>query len=171
MQPFLFSPHCSIPERIDNFAREPHADAQRAHNIDMIRQFSFRLKPRPRGCYLVTDEVLSHLPRPLPEAGLVNLFLRHTSCALTINENADPDVRTDMTAIMERLVPDGEPYYRHTLEGADDMPAHAVSSLLGASLTIPITDGRLNLGLWQGIWLTEWRNARLPRTIVATIIS
>ena len=105
----------------------------------MIHQTTFSLTPKRRGCHLVTREILEHLPKPLPEAGLLNLFVQHTSCALTINENADPDVRGDMGRIMDRLVKENEPYYEHTLEGDDDMPAHAKCSLFGVSLTIPIT--------------------------------
>lgn len=117
----------------------------------------------------MTREVLAQLPQ-LPESGLLNLFVKHTSCALSINENADPDVRGDMNRILDRLVPENQPYYNHTLEGADDMPAHAKSSLFGVSLTIPITRGRLNLGTWQGIYLCEFRGYGGPRRIVATVI-
>ena len=112
----------------------------------MVSQTEFSLRPRPRGCHLVTDEILAQLP-PLPRAGLLHLFLQHTSAALTINENADPDVRSDMASVLDRLIREREPYYAHTLEGDDDMPAHAKSTLAGVSLTIPITAGRLNLGL------------------------
>lgn len=135
----------------------------------MIHQTTFSLTPKRRGCHLVTREILELLPKPLPEAGLLNLFVQHTSCALTINENGDPDVRGDMGRIMDRLVKENEPYYEHTLEGADDMPAHAKCSLFGVSLTIPITHGRLNLGTWQGIYLCEFRNYGGERKIVATI--
>ena len=135
----------------------------------MVRQTEFSLRPRSRGFHLVTDEILRHLP-PLPETGLLHLFLQHTSAALTLNENAGPDVRGDMAAIFDRLVREREPYYEHTLEGADDMPAHAKSTLAGASLTIPVTGGRLNLGMWQGIWLCEFRNRGGGRRIVATAI-
>lgn len=124
-----------------------------------------------RGCHLITGEILRHLPTPLPRAGLLNIFVKHTSCGLTINENADPDVRTDMSRILDHLVPENQPYYDHTMEGADDMPAHAKSSLTGVSLTIPITDGRLNLGTWQGIYLCEYRDYGGSRTLVATIYS
>ena len=135
----------------------------------MIQQTTFSLPAKRRGCHLITHEVLEHLPHPLPQTGLLNLFVQHTSCALTINENADPDVRTDLSQIMDRLVREREPYYDHTMEGADDMPAHAKSSLFGVSLTIPITDGRLALGTWQGIYLCEFRNYGGNRRIVATI--
>jgi secondary thiamine-phosphate synthase enzyme len=106
----------------------------------------------------------------LPNMGLLNLFIKHTSAALTINENADPDVRVDMESIFNRLIKEREPYYIHTLEGADDMPAHAKSTIAGVSLTIPITNGRLNLGTWQGIYLCEFRNNGGSRKIVATVI-
>lgn len=135
----------------------------------MIQQTEFSLAAKCRGCHLVTHEVLDHLPKPLPKMGMLNLFVKHTSCALSINENADPDVRTDMEKILNRMVKENEPYYDHTLEGSDDMPAHAKSSLIGVSITIPITNGRLNLGTWQGIYLCEFRNYGGPRKIVATI--
>ena len=135
----------------------------------MIKQTTFRLTAKRRGCHLVTQEIMAHLPSPLPETGLLNLFVQHTSCALTINENADPDVRTDMESIMNHLVKEREPYYEHTMEGDDDMPAHAKCSLFGASLTIPISKRHLNLGTWQGIYLCEFRNYGGQRSIVATI--
>lgn len=111
---------------------------------------------------------MDKLPR-LPKTGLLNIFVKHTSCALTINENADPDVRTDMDKIMDDIVKENRPWYDHTMEGPDDMPAHAKSSIFGVSLTIPITDGRLNLGTWQGIYLCEFRNYGGARKLVATI--
>ena len=135
----------------------------------MIQQVEFALAAKHRGCHLVTREIIDRLPKPLPKAGLLNLFVKHTSCALSINENADPDVRSDMEKIMNHIVRENEPYYDHVLEGADDMPAHAKSSLFGVSLSIPITDGRLNLGTWQGIYLCEFRAYGGPRRIVATI--
>ncbi len=135
----------------------------------MIKQTTFSLSAKRRGCHLITREVLEHLHQPLPQTGLLNLFVQHTSCALSINENADPDVRTDLSQIMDHLVREREPYYDHTMEGPDDMPAHAKSSLFGVSLTIPITDGRLALGTWQGIYLCEFRNHGGSRRIVATI--
>ena len=134
----------------------------------MIQQTTFTLSAKHRGWHLVTREILAQLP-PLPQTGLLNLFVQHTSCALTINENADPDVRSDMERIMNHLVKENEAYYDHTLEGSDDMPAHAKCSLFGVSLTIPITDHRLNLGTWQGIYLCEFRNYGGSRRIVATI--
>ena len=135
----------------------------------MIQQTEFRLSAKRRGCHLITREILDNLPKPLPKVGLLNLFVKHTSCALSINENADPDVRSDMEKIMNHIVKENEPYYDHVLEGADDMPAHAKSSLFGVSVTIPTTNGRLNLGTWQGIYLCEFRDYGGPRSIVATI--
>ena len=135
----------------------------------MIQQVEFTLKEKKRGFHLVTDEVLHHLPK-LPQVGLLHLFLKHTSAGLTINENAAPDVQTDLNTIFDKLVREREPYYTHTCEGADEMPAHAKSTIVGVSLTIPITNGRLNLGTWQGIYLCEFRNRVAGRKIVATII-
>ncbi len=135
----------------------------------MIAQTEFTLSARPRGCHLITGEVLAQLP-PLPPAGLLHLFIRHTSAALTLNENADPDVRSDLSAILDRLVVEREPWYEHTLEGSDDMPAHAKSTLVGASITVPITGGHLNLGTWQGIYLCEFRNHGGARRLVATVL-
>ncbi len=135
----------------------------------MVEQTEFSLTAKPRGFHLVTREITAQLPT-LPRKGLLNLFVKHTSCALTINENADPDVRKDMAAIYDRMVRENEPYYNHVLEGADDMPAHAKSIITGISLTIPITNGKLNLGTWQGIYLCEFRDYGGPRRIVATIM-
>jgi secondary thiamine-phosphate synthase enzyme len=134
-----------------------------------IKQVAFTLKPRKRGFHLITQEILANLPA-LPQAGLLNLFVKHTSCALSINENYDSSVRTDMEYIYNRLVPENDARYIHTDEGADDMPSHAKSSLTGVSLVIPITDGKLNLGTWQGIYLCEFRDYGGPRKIVATIM-
>lgn len=134
----------------------------------MIAQVEITLKPRRCGFHLVTDEIVSQLPT-LPKTGLLNLFVKHTSCGLTINENADPDVRADMEGIFNRMVPERQSFYTHTLEGDDDMPAHAKSTLSGVSLTIPITNHRLNLGTWQGIYLCEYRQYGGSRRIVATV--
>ena len=132
-------------------------------------QIEFKLKSRNRGCHLVTNEVLSALP-PLPKCGILNLFIKHTSAALSINENADPDVRHDLDAALNDIVKERKPYYLHTLEGDDDMPAHIKASLIGSSLSIPITNGKLNMGIWQGIYLCEFRESASSRSIVATII-
>lgn len=134
----------------------------------MWKQIEIVLAPRRRGCHLITSEIMRQLPE-LPKVGLMNIFIKHTSAALSINENADPDVQIDLAAILDRLVKEREPYYRHTMEGDDDMPAHAKASLIGPSLTIPITNGRLNLGTWQGIYLCEFRNYGGSRKIVITI--
>lgn len=136
----------------------------------MVIQKEIILKPKKRGFTLITDEILSNLPE-LKEitAGLLHLFIKHTSASLTLNENADPDVRTDMESFFNRIVPDGANYFIHTCEGDDDMPAHIKSSLLSASITIPITNGKLNLGTWQGIYLGEHRNYGGSRKIIVTI--
>lgn len=135
----------------------------------MIRTIEIQLPHRERGYHLVTAEIFNRLPQ-LPEVGLLHLFIKHTSAALTINENADPDVRNDFASFFDRIVPDGAPYFRHVYEGDDDMSAHIKASLLGASLTIPIKGGRPNLGTWQGIYLCEFRNDGGSRRITATII-
>lgn len=136
----------------------------------MILQTEFSLSPRPRGFHLVTKEISVKLP-PLPETGILHLFIKHTSAGLTINENADPDVQTDLGMAFDKLAVENDPDYTHTLEGSDDMPAHIKSTLAGASVSIPITGGRLNLGTWQGIYLCEFRNHGGARRLVATIIS
>ncbi len=135
----------------------------------MAQQVEFTLRSQRRGFHLVTDEVLKHLPT-LPQTELLNLFIKHTSCALSICENWDPSVRGDMERIYDRLIPENAPYYEHTLEGSDDMPAHAKCIITGVSINIPITNGRLNLGTWQGIYLCEFRNDGGARNVVATII-
>lgn len=136
----------------------------------MIDQIEFTLRPYPRGIHLVTGEVMRKLPS-LPVTGLLNLLIKHTSAALALNENADPDVRHDLNMIFDRLVPENAPFYLHTDEGPDDMPSHAKSVIVGSTLTLPITDGYLNLGTWQGIYLCEFRDYGGPRRIVATILS
>ena len=136
----------------------------------MIEQIEFRLPAKSRGCHLVTGEILRYIPR-LPEKGILNIFVKHTSCGLSINENADPDVRTDLAGIMDHLVPERQSFFEHTLEGDDDMPAHAKSSIFGVSLNIPISNHRLNLGTWQGIYLCEFRNYGGERSIVLTVYS
>ncbi|WOE69796.1 secondary thiamine-phosphate synthase enzyme YjbQ [Hydrogenimonas thermophila] len=128
------------------------------------------LKPKERGVHLVTQEIVTQLPEIREfKTALLHLFLQHTSAALTINENADPDVRTDTETFIDDLVPDGYPKFRHILEGYDDMPAHIKSMLFGCQLTIPITDGTLALGTWQGIYLIEARDHAGNRRVVATL--
>ena len=134
----------------------------------MVTQVEFSLMSKRRGFHLVTDEILMNLPR-LPTVGILNLFIKHTSAALTLNENADPDVRTDLEAIFNKLVREREPFYEHKMEGDDDMPAHAKTTVAGVSLVIPITGGRVNMGTWQGIYLCEFRNYGGPRELVITI--
>ena len=135
----------------------------------MTQQIEFSLRAQRRGFHLITDEVMTHLPQ-LPKIGLLNLFIQHTSCALSICENWDSSVRSDMESIYNHLITENQSYYEHTLEGADDMPAHAKSIITGASINIPITNGKLNLGTWQGIYLCEFRNHGGSRHVVATII-
>lgn len=136
----------------------------------MWLQKELRLKPRPRGFHLITDEILQQLPElSRYRIGLLNVLIKHTSASLTINENADPTVRKDFESYFNHAVPENEPYYQHNDEGSDDMPAHLKASLLGASVNIPITDGRLNLGIWQGIYLCEHRNHGGGRILVVTV--
>lgn len=133
-------------------------------------QKEIRLKSRSRGFHLVTDEVLHALPELRDfNVGMMNIFIRHTSASLTLNENADPTVRQDFESWFNRSVQEDEPYYRHRDEGADDMPAHLKSSLLGASLNIPVANGRPALGTWQGIYLCEHRDQGGSRSIVVTV--
>ena len=136
----------------------------------MIEQIEFTLRAMPRGIHLITGEVLRQLP-PLPQTGLLHLLIKHTSAALALNENADPYVRHDLRVILDRLVPENAPYYLHSDEGPDDMPSHAKAMIVGSSLTLPVTAGRLNLGTWQGIYLCEFRDYGGPRSVVATILS
>ncbi len=136
----------------------------------MWLQKEFKLSAKSRGFHLITDEVLSVIPElDLVNLGMFNLFIKHTSASLTINENADPTVRLDFESHFNISVPEKAPYYQHDYEGDDDMPAHLKSSILGASINIPITAGRLNLGVWQGIYLCEHRNQGGSRSIIATI--
>jgi secondary thiamine-phosphate synthase enzyme len=133
-------------------------------------QKEIRLKARQRGFHLVTDEIVRQLPELASYSiGLLHVFIKHTSASLTINENADPTVRMDFESFFNRAVLENEPYYEHTLEGSDDMPSHIKSSILGSSVTIPVTKGQLNLGIWQGIYLCEHRNHAAGREIVITL--
>lgn len=134
----------------------------------MIQQIEITLPEYARGFHLITDEVLRSL-KDLPKTGIFHLFIKHTSAGLTINENADPTVRVDFASSFDRLIKEREPFYKHTIEGDDDMPAHIKASLVGFSVTIPITDHRLNLGVWQGIYLCEFRNQGGKRNLIATI--
>lgn len=136
----------------------------------MIQQFTITLQPFKRGYHLITELIERQLPT-LPEIGLMNILIQHTSAAISLNENADPSVRYDFETFMNKLAPENDPSFVHVLEGSDDMPAHLKSSLIGASLTIPITNHRLNLGTWQGIYLCEFRNFGGRRRLVVTITS
>ena len=136
----------------------------------MIEQKEIVLPPLPRGFHLITSLIVKELPE-LPETVVMTMILKHTSAAITLNENADPTVRDDFESFMSRLVPENQPYFVHTLEGADDMPAHIKSSLFGTTLTIPISRGRLNLGTWQGIYLCEFRNHGGGRRVVISVLS
>jgi secondary thiamine-phosphate synthase enzyme len=136
----------------------------------MWAQGEIRLEAMPRGFHLITSEVLAAVPRIAEvEIGLLHLFIRHTSASLTLNENASPDVRHDFESYFNAAVSEDASYWTHTLEGADDMPAHIKSSLLGPSLTIPVAGGRLALGTWQGIYLCEHRDHGGPRSLVVTL--
>ena len=129
------------------------------------------LKPYPRGFHLITRQILEQVPE-IKEVniGWIQVFIKHTSASLTINENADPSVRTDFESHMNEMIPEDAPYFIHTYEGSDDMPAHIKASLLGASVQIPISNGRLNMGIWQGIYLCEHRNHGGSRRLVITVL-
>ncbi|NNF32853.1 MAG: YjbQ family protein [Saprospiraceae bacterium] len=136
----------------------------------MVSHHSLRLSPKSRGFHIVTREILNELPE-LPENGILNLFIQHTSAGLTINEAADPDVLVDFESIYNKLVPENMPFLMHTIEGPDDMPAHIKASMVGSSVSIPIIGRKLSLGTWQGIYLCEFRNRGGSRKIVASIYS
>jgi secondary thiamine-phosphate synthase enzyme len=133
-------------------------------------QRELTLRPHPRGFHLITRAVLEALPEVGQlRAGLLHVFIRHTSASLTVNENASPDVRDDFEAYFNEAVPEDAPYWTHTIEGADDMPAHIKASLLGPSLSLPVSGGRLALGTWQGIYLCEHRDHGGPRSLILTL--
>ncbi|WP_088330956.1 secondary thiamine-phosphate synthase enzyme YjbQ [Lacimicrobium sp. SS2-24] len=136
----------------------------------MWKQKEIRLKPRRRGFHLITDEILQQFPEIQGcRVGMIWIFIKHTSASLTINEDADPTVRQDFESHFNQMVPENMPYYKHDYEGSDDMPAHLKASILGSTLSIPVTDGRLNMGTWQGIYLCEHRNHAGPRNLVLTL--
>ena len=133
-------------------------------------QKEFKLKPYPRGFHIITGEITSSIPEIRDfKTGICHIFIQHTSASLTINENADPTVRDDFESHFNKYVPEDAPYYLHNYEGSDDMPAHIKSSLMGSSVSIPITDGRLNLGTWQGVYLCEHRDHGGSRRLVVTV--
>ena len=136
----------------------------------MWLQREVTLRPRPRGFHLITRDVLEALPElRRVRAGLLHVFIRHTSASLTLNENASPDVRRDFESWFDDAVPEDAPYWTHTVEGADDMPAHIKSSMLGPALTLPVSQGRLALGTWQGIYLCEHRDHGGGRSLILTL--
>ncbi len=136
----------------------------------MIYQKEIVLSNYKRGYHLITDWVMQNLSG-LPEYGILNVFVKHTSAGVTLNENADPTVRTDFESFINKMIPENDPCYVHVYEGSDDMPAHLKSSVIGASINIPITNYRLNLGTWQGIYFCEFRNYGGRRKLVLTIYS
>jgi secondary thiamine-phosphate synthase enzyme len=136
----------------------------------MIQQKEIVLPPFPRGYHLI-DRHLEKALGTLPDRGLLHIFIQHTSAAITINENADPDVRADFESIFNHVVPENLPFLKHTLEGPDDMPAHIKAAMIGTSVSIPITRGKLNLGTWQGVYLCEFRNHGGARRLVVSIYS
>ncbi len=137
----------------------------------MIIQKEISLKSKPRGFHLITGEIYNQLPELKDiKSGIAHIFIKHTSASLTINENADPTVRTDMEKYFNKMVPEDATYFEHTLEGTDDMTSHIKNTIIGSSLIIPVTAGKFNLGTWQGIYLCEHRNYGGPRKIVITII-
>jgi secondary thiamine-phosphate synthase enzyme len=135
----------------------------------MVKQKEISIPSMGRGYHLVTREIVNQLPE-LPETGILNILIKHTSAGITINENADYSVRNDFELFMNKLVPENDPVFSHVLEGSDDMPAHLKSSLIGQSLNIPISGRRLNLGTWQGIYLCEFRNHGGSRKLVLTVM-
>lgn len=136
----------------------------------MIQQYELQLPHYPRGYHIITKYIVEAITK-MPKVGLVNVFIKHTSAGLTINENADSDVRVDFESIFNRLVPENLPFLEHTIEGPDDMPAHIKTALVGTSVSIPITNSRLNLGTWQGVYLCEFRNHPNRRKLVITVYS
>ncbi|KAI2637375.1 hypothetical protein GGS21DRAFT_475159 [Xylaria nigripes] len=173
--PGLFHHLCVAPLVFLNpFSRQVSNPDITPPAVPMWFQKQFSLPSRSRGSYLVTSEVLQALPEIREyKVGLLNLFVQHTSCALSLNENWDEDVRADMSDALDRMAPEagpkGEELYRHSAEGSDDMPAHIKSALIGASVTIPIKDGKLATGTWQGIWYLEFRDMKHTRRVMATI--
>jgi len=135
----------------------------------VVSQKEITLNPHPRGFHLITDQIVNNIV--LPEKGLIHIFIKHTSAGLTINENGDSDVRVDFESIFNHLVPENLPFLKHTIEGPDDMPAHIKASLVGSSVSIPISANRLVLGTWQGIYLCEFRNNGGSRKLLCTITS
>lgn len=136
----------------------------------MVQQKEIKLPALTKGFHLITREI-EQAVSPLPEKALVHIFILHTSAGLAINENADPTVRSDLDQAFDVLAPENQPFYDHTVEGPDDMPAHIKSILVGSSVSVPVSEGKLNLGTWQGIYLCEFREKATPRKLVVTVLS
>jgi len=135
-----------------------------------MKQFKIILPKYSRGYHLITDIIEKELSREFPKTGLLHLFIQHTSASIMVNENYDPSVRVDLESAFNDIVKENQDYYTHTIEGSDDMPAHIKAAMIGTDITIPITNGQLNLGQWQGIYICEFRNNAGNRKIIATII-
>lgn len=166
-----FGPPSPIPSAPSPFTRTAITAAVSTDmGVAGWTQKSFRLAPRSRGCHLITADIVRAVPELAAfRVGVAHIFIKHTSAALTLNENCDPDVRKDMKMLLGEMVQDGHPRFQHRDEGDDDMAAHVVSSLVGASVSVPVTDGKLALGTWQGVWLVEWRHSGGGRTITVTV--
>ena len=134
----------------------------------MIKQKEITLPPFRRGFHII-DRYIQEALGPLPETGMINIFVKHTSAGIMINENADPDVLVDLSSLLERVAPENDPAYIHTMEGPDDMPSHFKSAILGHSITVPVTNGRMNLGTWQSVFFCEFRNRGGNRKVVVTL--
>ena len=134
----------------------------------MIKQKEIVLSALRKGFHKI-DHIIRDAVEPLPETGLINVFVKHTSAGLMLSENADPDVQTDLNALLDRMAPENAPFYKHTMEGSDDMPAHFKSAVLGPSITIPVSNHQLNLGIWQSLYFCEFRNYGGKRKIVVTL--
>jgi secondary thiamine-phosphate synthase enzyme len=164
---------CFFPQRDATAASwplQPEGRAAERLATVLFHQATIQLKPRPRGFHVVTREIIAAVPELARlRVGFLHLFLQHTSASLQINESADPDVRADFEHWCDRAIPDGAPYFIHTAEGDDDMPSHLKAGLFGISLTIPVSDGSLALGTWQGIYLGEHRDHAHTRSVVATL--
>jgi len=158
-----------VPGNAHSRLESNYVEVSDGKNVMMVQK-EISLEPRARGFHLITHDIIRHLPEMQEiQVGLLNVFIQHTSAALTINENADPSVRVDFESFFNRMAAENEAYYTHTDEGADDMPAHLKASILGCTLTIPVTHGQLNMGIWQGIYLCEHRNHGGQRRLVLTL--
>ncbi|KAK3074819.1 hypothetical protein LTR53_002414 [Teratosphaeriaceae sp. CCFEE 6253] len=172
IEPRNLLPTCGCCPPLTCYPQPPVADTKPNTNAMSWTQKQFTLASRSRGSHLITDEVVKHLPELKSyKVGLLHLFIQHTSCGLSLNENYDTDVRADMSDALDRLAPEDTKgnLYRHSAEGLDDMPAHIKSALVGASVSVPVKDGRLATGTWQGIWYLEFREGRQSRRVVATL--